>query len=250
MTDIQEHETIWFPGIYPGRESEPWTLLASNFTDERLVELVQQRATEDGEWAIANGHVGDNEDKMRAMMAWVSNPEHIRQCATMNIEYGVTVDWVCRDLANASKTIFANFGEETEKTEAPAEEPETEAPAALDDWGDQERMIGEQLAQQEDYEAPDNEALAAFLVMYAPRIEGASALANVNAEGLEELLKNPVARMVALRHHKRFWQEMRLRFRKLERGQLQCAHLLPSGKQCTNWNMPGSFQCTEHQDEE
>lgn len=123
---------------------------------------------------------------------------------------------------------------------------------STEDWSE-DRMLfeaGMKLAMDEEYTEPDNEALAAFLVMYAPRIEGASPLANINAEGLEELLENPVARMVALRHHHRFWQEMRLRFQKLERGQLQCAYLLPNGKQCTNWNMPGSFQCTEHQDEE
>lgn len=121
---------------------------------------------------------------------------------------------------------------------------------SLDDWGEQERMIGEQLAKNEQYVEPDNEALAEFLVMYAPRISGAEKLTNINSTGLVELLNtNPVARIAALRHHKRFWQEMRLRFRKLEEGKLQCAFLLPSGKQCRNWNMPGSFQCPDHQDD-
>jgi hypothetical protein len=123
---------------------------------------------------------------------------------------------------------------------------------STDDWTENQMLFraGMELAKDEEYTEPDNKALAEFLVMYAPRIEGASQLANVNAEGLEELLENPVARMAALRHHHRFWQEMRLRFQKFERGKLQCAHLMPNGKQCTNWNMPGSFQCAEHQDDE
>lgn len=124
---------------------------------------------------------------------------------------------------------------------------------AMDDWTEEQKLreSGIELAQQEEYEEPDNAALADFLVMYAPRIEGASALTNIHAEGLLELLEsNPIARQAGLRHHKRFWQEMRLRFRKLEEGNLRCAYLLPNGKQCANWNMPGSFQCADHQDEE
>lgn len=121
------------------------------------------------------------------------------------------------------------------------------------DWAEDQMLFraGMELARDPEYTEPDNKALAKFLVMYAPRIEGASQLANVNSEGLEELLeKNRVARMAALRHHHRFYQEMRLRFRKFEQGKLRCAYLLPNDKQCPNFNMPGSFQCEEHQDEE
>lgn len=121
------------------------------------------------------------------------------------------------------------------------------------DWSEDQMLFraGMELARDPEYTEPDNEALAAFLVMYAPRIEGASPLANINTEGLEELLEtNRVARMAALRHHHRFYQEMRLRFRKFEQGNLRCAYLLPNNKQCPNWNMPGSFQCEEHQDVE
>jgi hypothetical protein len=68
---------------------------------------VQKRAQEDGEWAIANGHVGDNEDNMRKMMAFVSDEKNIRQCVGIFIKEDLegkrTVDFVCRDLANASK---------------------------------------------------------------------------------------------------------------------------------------------------
>lgn len=99
---ITEDQTIWYPGIYNGRKGD-YEDAANSIPQERLIELVQRRAKEDGEWAIENGFVGNNEDKMRWMMAWVSNPVNITQCAEANPTE--TVDWVCRDLANASKWI-------------------------------------------------------------------------------------------------------------------------------------------------
>lgn len=102
MTEIQEHNIIWFPGIYGGREGD-YAKTASSFSRERVIELVQQRAKEDGERAIENGHVGDNEDKMREMMAFVSDEKHIIQCLEYGNNSSETVDWICRDLANASK---------------------------------------------------------------------------------------------------------------------------------------------------
>lgn len=118
MTDIQEHETIWFPGIYPGRQEEPWTTVIHEFLQkedglEELIALVQQRANEDGEWTIENGFVGpnnQNEPNMRKMMAWVADEENIRQCIDANLDKGVTVDWVCRDLANGSKWVAGSRG--------------------------------------------------------------------------------------------------------------------------------------------
>lgn len=98
----QEHETIWFPGIYHGRQGD-YAQKAGDLPVEEVVRLVQERAKEDGEWAIANGHVGNNEDKMRNMMAWVSREDNIGQCFADNPHE--TVDWICRDLANASKWV-------------------------------------------------------------------------------------------------------------------------------------------------
>lgn len=104
---ITEETTIWFPGIYGGRTGKPYTTLVSDISLVELTELVQTRAKEDGEWAINNGFVGDNEDKMRRMMAFVSDPKHIQQCVEHIHKEGMeskrTVDFVCRDLANASK---------------------------------------------------------------------------------------------------------------------------------------------------
>lgn len=105
---ITQDQTIWFPGIYNGREGVYDKRIADVSLVE-LVELVQKRAKEDGEWAIENGFVGDNEDKMRKMMKWVSNPENIEQCVGhilgAGMEHERTVDFVCRDLANASKWV-------------------------------------------------------------------------------------------------------------------------------------------------
>lgn len=97
---------IWFPGIYSGREGD-YAKKVGEVSPPELTNLVQKRAEEDGEWAIENGLVGNNEDNMRSMMAFVSNGENIRQCVAHihkeNMQDERTVDWVCRDLANASK---------------------------------------------------------------------------------------------------------------------------------------------------
>lgn len=104
---ITEETTIWFPGIYEGRTNKFYSQIAMHLNFNDLVQLVQARAKEDGEWAITNGFVGDNEDKMRRMMAFVSDEKNIRQCVKHihqeNLDHVRTVDFVCRDLANASK---------------------------------------------------------------------------------------------------------------------------------------------------
>lgn len=108
--ELEKHSytTIWFPGVYSGRQGVyAQTVQFIQFDD--LVELVQKRADEDGNWAIDNDFVGPNEDKMRRMMEFVSDPTNIRQCLehlTKNNEESIrTVDWVCRDLAKASKMM-------------------------------------------------------------------------------------------------------------------------------------------------
>lgn len=108
MTEIVEEQVIWFPGIYSGREGD-YAKPVVEFSDEELVELVQKRAQEDGEWAIETGHVGHHEDLMHKMMEWVSRRENIIQALEHihkeNAHTERTVDWLCRDLANASKLI-------------------------------------------------------------------------------------------------------------------------------------------------
>jgi hypothetical protein len=46
---------------------------------------------------------------MRKMMEWVSREKNIRQCVEANPDE--TVDWICRDLANASKWLHGSSGE-------------------------------------------------------------------------------------------------------------------------------------------
>lgn len=113
MTDVQEHETIWYPDIYGGRTTDEYTQIAAYLPFEELVRLVQKRAEEDGEFCIANGFVGPNnesEPKMRRMMEFVSKETNIRQCLDHihreGLEHERTVDFVCRDLANASKVMI------------------------------------------------------------------------------------------------------------------------------------------------
>jgi hypothetical protein len=105
---ITEDQTIWYPGIYNGQEGVYATLIDALDVEE-IILIVQKRAQEDGEWAITNGHVGDNEDKMRKMMAWVSNPDNIKQCVEAALKdyppRTKTVDFICRDLANGSKWV-------------------------------------------------------------------------------------------------------------------------------------------------
>lgn len=102
--------TIWYPGIYHGRTEDEYTQQARNIPLNDLVAIVQKRAQEDGEWTISHGLVGDNEDKMRRMMEFVADEKNIRQCAEYirkeKAGVDITVDWVCRDLANASKVMI------------------------------------------------------------------------------------------------------------------------------------------------
>jgi hypothetical protein len=106
--NVTEEQTIWYPGIYGGRQGDYAKKVAECDIDE-IVRLVQIRAQEDGQWAIDNDHVGDNEDNMRRMMKFVADGKNIKQCVEHIYKEGVeqerTVDFVCRDLANASKYI-------------------------------------------------------------------------------------------------------------------------------------------------
>lgn len=106
---ITNETNIWFPGTYHGRTGE-YNQLASLLSQEELVRLVQTRVQEDGQWCIDNDFVGDNEDVMRAMMKWASTESNITQCLSSNLVSGPTVDWICRDLANAAKWIGGSEG--------------------------------------------------------------------------------------------------------------------------------------------
>lgn len=104
-----DNQTIWYPGFYESRTEEPWTKTVSDISLVELTELVQRRAQEDGEWSIRNGKVGGNEDKMRRWMEFVSKERNIQQCVGHILrekwENERTVDWVCRELAEASMVV-------------------------------------------------------------------------------------------------------------------------------------------------
>ena len=72
-------QNMWYPGFdYVGRTGE-YSKPVSEVDVDDIVKLVQGRAQADGEWNIVNGFVGDNEDAMRKMMAWVSDEKNIRR---------------------------------------------------------------------------------------------------------------------------------------------------------------------------
>lgn len=109
---ITENQIIWFPGMYTGRMDSEYNSTVSEFLDdwETVIQRVQKRAEEDGEWAIANEFVGNHEEKMRRMMAFVTDETNIRQALAHVFTEGKaterTIDWLCRDLANASKYMI------------------------------------------------------------------------------------------------------------------------------------------------
>jgi len=111
--DIVKEAIIWYPADYIGRTTEEYQYKVAYMARPFIEALVMKRAEEDGKWAIANGLVGENnknEAKMRRMMEFVSDEENIRQCLAHihqeGLEHERTVDWVCRDLANASKVMI------------------------------------------------------------------------------------------------------------------------------------------------
>lgn len=108
MTDIVKEQTVWYPGLDYAPRPGIYDTPARVYTDDKLVELVQKRAEEDGEWTITHGLVGENEELMRKMMEWVSRRDVILQCRESNPDE--TVDGICRELANAAKQIGGNRG--------------------------------------------------------------------------------------------------------------------------------------------
>lgn len=107
MTDIQPEENMWFPGpdsLYTGREGD-YARSAIEFNRPELVKLVSTRVEEDGEWVLELGLTDGNDELMRKMMKWASNPRNIIQCFNSNAGDNPTVDWICRELTNAAKKI-------------------------------------------------------------------------------------------------------------------------------------------------
>lgn len=98
-------QNVFTTGIYHGINEEPWTLPIEDLPLPQLVQVIQLRADADGNWCIDNELVGDNENKMRAMIHYVSNEDNIKSAAAwyINNEPHRTIDYVIRDIANTSK---------------------------------------------------------------------------------------------------------------------------------------------------
>lgn len=100
-----------------------------------------------------------------------------------------------------------------------------------------------------EYTEPTNEQLANFLVVSAqsdPRMAGL----HLSPPVLESLLsQNPKHREAALIKHRRFQEQIHEISRRMEAGELQCEHILKSGRQCPNRNEPGIPYCGLHKEE-
>lgn len=100
-----------------------------------------------------------------------------------------------------------------------------------------------------EYTEPTNKQLASFLVVYSQSNPIFASL-QTNAVILERLLdQNPKHREAALAHHRRFQDQIHELSRKIEAGELQCEHILKSGKKCPNRNEPGIMYCGLHKEE-
>lgn len=97
-----------------------------------------------------------------------------------------------------------------------------------------------------EYTEPTNEQLANFLGVYARHIPGAENL-RVSPAILEFIFEsNPEARATALQYHRDLQDKLRELSAKVLAGELQCEHILLSGKQCPNYNEPGAHFCGLH----
>lgn len=101
----QSSYNIFTSGVYHGRADGIFGRDVTEVEFDEMVKAINERANTDGNWCIDNKLVGDNENKMRAMMLFVANVDNIRACVNYIFEndFGRDVDFVCRDLANASK---------------------------------------------------------------------------------------------------------------------------------------------------
>lgn len=99
------------------------------------------------------------------------------------------------------------------------------------------------------YTEPTNEQLASFLVVYGQSIFGDTLM--LNAPMLEMIMdSNPEFRATGLRHHRAFQENIDRLHQTMLDGKLQCQHIRPNGKNCPNYNEPGSYYCGLHKEDE
>ena len=114
--DIRKEQLIWFPiqEAYEPREEPEYAQNIAGLTLDQVVELVTKRVNEDGQFSIDNDMVGENresEPKLRVMMEFACDRKNIEQCIDYiykeQTEGEKTVDFVCREMGNASKWAAA-----------------------------------------------------------------------------------------------------------------------------------------------
>lgn len=99
---------------------------------------------------------------------------------------------------------------------------------------------------EQEYTEPTNEQLANFMTLHARNVPGAEHL-QVSPAILEFIFeRDPHHRALALRKHREFQESVKELSAKILSGELQCEHILLSGKQCPNYNQPGHSFCGLH----
>jgi hypothetical protein len=107
--EIRENDghNMFTGGVYHGSKEAIFTTAVADMEISAIVRLVQERAKKDGQWCIDMDLVGPNEDKMRRMIMYCSDEIKIMDKVHYITHHDDpalrTVDFVCRDIANASK---------------------------------------------------------------------------------------------------------------------------------------------------
>jgi hypothetical protein len=108
-------KNVWYPGLDYEAPKGDYEIKVNDVEVDVLLELVQTRIEQDGQWAIDNDRVGGKELKMRRMIDWATNHQNIHQCVEQIFKEGAedekTVGWVCREMTTAAQRIFERFGQ-------------------------------------------------------------------------------------------------------------------------------------------
>lgn len=102
------------------------------------------------------------------------------------------------------------------------------------------------------YTEPTDEQLVHFLAVYLPSKVGLDpgSVPVMFPTLLERrIAKDPDFRQRGIEQHRQFQEEMNRHHEAMLRGELQCDHIRPNGKQCVNHNEPGSYYCGLHKTE-
>lgn len=103
--DEQSTHNIFTPGcgVYSGSLDPQYHQRIADLGLETVIEMVVTRAKNDGKWCLDNDLVGVNRDKMIRMVDFVCDRRTIKQAVEHPSNATQTVDYICRDLAKASR---------------------------------------------------------------------------------------------------------------------------------------------------